>query len=148
MTTDCANQLSSSRTEYDQTQIQIFVHLWDSGPLWNRGITCMTFMHMRDAKECINSNEHGLFAVIKAIFSNRMILKLIAGNIFRQLAYILHTDLSDLNIVVTCDILVYQLHHEVMWWSARLFDSNLLSICFIPCHWNCVFDLAMCKMFS
>ena len=38
LTTDCENQLRSSQTKYDSARIQIFVNLWDSGPVWNRGI--------------------------------------------------------------------------------------------------------------
>ena len=44
-----------------------------------------------------------------------------------------NTDLSDLRIVGTCDILVYGMRHQIMG-SARLVDSNLLSMCVIMRH--------------
>ena len=56
-----------------------------------------------------------------------------------------NTGLYALRIVGTCDILVYQVRHQIMWF-ARLVDSNLLSICVITCYWNCFFELAMCEM--
>ena len=37
LTSDCANQLRSSQSEYDQPRIQIFVDSWNSGHVWNRG---------------------------------------------------------------------------------------------------------------
>ena len=40
LTTDCANQLRSSRTEYDSDTNPNIVNSWDSGPVLNRGITC------------------------------------------------------------------------------------------------------------
>ena len=39
LTTDCANQLRSSGTEYDSATNPNICPLWDSGPVWNRGIT-------------------------------------------------------------------------------------------------------------
>ena len=52
--------------------------------------------------------------------------------------------LSDLRIVGTWDLLVYQMHHQIMWF-ARLVDWNLTSICLSTCPF---FDLAMYEMFS
>ena len=40
-----------------------------------------TKTHIRDARECINSIEYVLFAVVKAIFSNRYDLDLIMNYI-------------------------------------------------------------------
>ena len=57
-----------------------------------------------------------------------------------------NTDPSDLRIVGTCHMLVYQMGHQIMWF-ARFVDSNLLSICVIMCHWNRFLDLAMWEMF-
>ena len=68
-------------------------------------------------------------------------------NIFQQVACISHTDLSDMSIVGTCDILVYKSHHQVMWF-VQLVDSILLSIYVVTCHWNHFYDLAMCKNFQ
>ena len=55
--------------------------------------------------------------------------------IFRLVAFMTNTGLSDLSIVCTCDIHVYPMHHKVMCF-AWLVDSILLSICAITCHWN------------
>ena len=38
-----------------------------------------------------------------------------------------NTDLFNFSIVGTCEILVYQMHHEVMWF-ARLVDSILCHV--------------------
>ena len=44
-----------------------------------------------------------------------------------------NTDLSNLRVVGTCDILVYQMRHKVMLFTG-LVDLNLVSICVIMCH--------------
>ena len=47
------------------------------------GTLANTNTHMLDARECINSIAHGLFAVIKAIISNQNDLNLIMNYIQR-----------------------------------------------------------------
>ena len=58
-----------------------------------------------------------------------------------------NTDLSDLSMVGTCDIFVYQKRQRVMWF-ARLADSILFIKRVITCHWNGFYENAMGRMFS
>ena len=70
-----------------------------------------------------------------------------APNIVQYVACISHTDLSELSIVGTWDIPVYQMRHKVIWF-AGLVDSILLSICAIMCHWKASMTWLCAKYFQ
>ena len=58
----------------------------------------------------------------------RIIIHHIPIRIVQAGKYFSNTNPSDMSIVGTCDIIVYQQSHQIMWF-VRLVDSNLLSIC-------------------